>query len=157
MTKTFSEILEEQLSQNPSENSGESFDYLYSSHVDYAHFSEIKFTRTQVYTTTPSANSRSRYRSQVRVIPMEQALETPIDYILESHQKTSLDYLNERLNPTQRLMGQFSASQLKTAFRRLAKAAHPDMGGSPESFRELVTHFKVLSLFLTTLPLSCKK
>lgn len=150
MTKTFSEILEEQLSQNTSENSGESFDSLYSSHVEYAHFSEIRFTRTQLFTPPQSANSRSRYRSQVRVSPMEQAFEAPIDYILESHQKTSLDYLNERLNPTQRLIGQFSAQQLKTAFRRLAKASHPDMGGTPEAFRELITHFKVLSLFLST-------
>lgn len=150
MTKTFSEILEEQLSQNPSENSGESFDSLYSSHVDYAHFSEIRFSRAQVFTPPPPANSRSRYRSQVRVTPLEQPFETPIDYILESHQKTSLDYLNERLNPTQRLIGQFSAQQLKTAFRRLAKTSHPDMGGTPEAFRELITHFKVLSLFLST-------
>jgi hypothetical protein len=157
MTKTFSEILEEQLSQNPSENSGESFDSLYSSHVDYAHFSEIKFARTQVFTPPPSANSRSRYRSQVRLTPTHTTIDIPIDYILESHQKTSLDYLNERLSPTQRLIGQFSAQQLKAAFRRLAKASHPDMGGTPEDFRDLITHFKVLSNFLTTYASSCKK
>lgn len=150
MTKTFSEILEEQLSQNPSENSGETLDSLYSSHVDYAYFSEIKFARAQVFTPPPPANSRSKYSSQVRVTPREQPFETPIDYILESHQKTSLDYLNERLSPTQRLKGQFTAQQLKTVFRRLAKTSHPDMGGSPESFRELIAHFKVLSLFLST-------
>lgn len=151
MTKTFSEILEEQLDQNTSENSGEILDSLYSSHVEYAYFSQIRFTRTQVFTPTPPANSRSRYRSQVRVAPASLPQEMPIDYILESHQKTSLDYLNERLNPTQRLIGQFTAQQLKTAFRRLAKSSHPDMGGTPESFRDLITHFKVLSLFLTTL------
>jgi hypothetical protein len=151
MTKTFSEILREQLSQNPSENSGESFDSPYSSDVDYAYFSEIKFTRTQVFTPPPPANSRSRYRSQVRLTPTDTTIDMPIDYILESHQKTSLDYLNERLSPTQRLIGQFTAQQLKTAFRRLAKASHPDTGGSPEDFRELITHFKVLSLFLSTL------
>lgn len=150
MTKTFSEILEEQLSQNPSENSGETLDSLYSSHMEYAHFSQIKFTNSRVFTPPPPANSRSRYRAQARVSTLKQPLETPIDYILEIHQKVSLDYMNERLNPTQRLIGQFSSQQLKTAFRRLAKASHPDTGGTPEAFRDLLTHFEVLSLFLTT-------
>lgn len=151
MTKTFSEILEEQLGQNPSENSGESMDSLYSSHVDYAHFSQIRFARTQVFTVTPPAKSRSKYRSQVRVSPLTPVVEIPVDYILESHQKASLDYLNERLVLSQQLVGQFTNSQLKTAFRRLAKSSHPDMGGTSESFRELITHFKVLSLFLSSL------
>ena len=151
MTKTFSEILEQHLGQNPSENSGENLDFLYSSHMEYAHFSEIRFNRTRIKTPTPSANSRSRYRSQTRVATTQYSLKIPVDYILESHQKSALDYLNERLPVEQRLSGQFSTQQLKSAFRRLAKNSHHDMGGSPESFRELITHFKVLSFFLSTL------
>ncbi|MBC7458816.1 MAG: hypothetical protein H7235_11085 [Bdellovibrionaceae bacterium] len=148
MTKTFSEILDEQLDQNTSENRGESMNSLYSSHVEYAYFSQIRFTRSQIFTPPPPANSRSRYRSQVGLVTTPPSLEMPVDYILEAHQKTALDYLNQRLNLTQRLIGQFSAQQLKSTFRRLAKIYHPDMGGTPESFRELITHFKVLSDFL---------
>jgi hypothetical protein len=150
MTKTFSEALEEQLAQNPSENSGEISDSHYSSHVEYAHFSKIKFKRSPSFTTTPSANSHSSYRAQARTSANQKAVEAPADYILEIHQKSSFDYFNQRLNPAHRLLGSFSAQQLKTAFRRLAKASHPDTGGSAELFRELVDQFKVLSNFLAT-------
>ena len=151
MTKTFSEILDEQLVQNTSENSGESLDSHYSSHVEYAHFYQIRFTDSPIFTPSPPANSRSKYLSQVRVVKVNSSVERPVEYILESHQKTSLDYLNERLAPSPRLIGQFSFLQLKTAFRRLAKDSHPDHGGHAESFLELMNHFKVLSNFLTSL------
>ncbi|MBC7753712.1 MAG: hypothetical protein H7Z71_05710 [Moraxellaceae bacterium] len=137
MTKTFSEILSDQLSQNTCENSVESVASHFSSGMDYAYFSELKFARTQPFSSGSLANSRSKYRMHVP--------EKPIDYILETHQKAALNWLNQRLSPDHRLIGRFSAYQLKTAFRRLAKASHPDLGGTPESFRELMSCFKVLS------------
>ncbi len=151
MTKTFSEILDEQLNRNLSVNSGESASSFYSSHVEYAHFSQIRFTGSTLFPLTSPANSRSKYRPQARAGVTQPLVEIPVEYILENHQKTSLNYLNERLSPSERLIGQFSNLQLKTAFRRIAKVCHPDVGGTPESFRELITHFKVMSLFLITL------
>lgn len=40
----------------------------------------------------------------------------------------------------------FTTTELKKAFRQAAKALHPDLGGTPQLFIELKSHYKTLSL-----------
>lgn len=57
-------------------------------------------------------------------------------------QKQSFEFLKSYIHD---LSEGFTASELKTAFRKAAIQLHPDQGGSTEIFMDLKTHYQVLT------------
>lgn len=154
--KSFAEILSEKLNQHSNQSHKNSIDSLESptqqenfsaSEEKFQRFTqELRFAseafyfqpsrKTQIYQKNSAASS---------ALKAEPAASKTKSHPLNERQQTAYDYyqnLGISLSPS------FSRSELKAAFRKLAKKLHPDHGGSPLDFRRLLEHQKhLLSVF----------
>ncbi len=134
MLKSFDQILAEKLQDFPSENS----DLLISHSLSNFDMTSkvLELGQQKTYHFVSLLLQKKVYKTQQRS-PLKPNL-------LNESQKISLEFINNFLKPTQKIVYTFSEKQLKKAFRTAALQTHPDQGGVHENFLQLKNHFKNL-------------
>jgi hypothetical protein len=150
MTKTFSEILNDQLEFHQSEIPDWNHVHATSGLIDSSCLSDLI-----------SVGFHIDLRTSARVYPMKKQNhqtpppppQPPVEkkYLLSVMQTAALEHINCALPPLEKLHGEFSALDLKRAFRKASKIYHPDHGGSPTLFIELGRCVKILLDFLNSI------
>ena len=70
------------------------------------------------------------------------------DHSMNSPQQNAFDLINSYLIPQQQLKMNMNATELKRGYKKAALRAHPDCGGTHESFLKLKSSFELLLAFL---------
>lgn len=150
MTKTFSEILNDQLGFHESEIPDWNHVPATSGLIDSSCLSDLI-----------SVGFHIDLRTSARIYPMKkQNHQTPPppppplvekNYLLTVMQSAALEHINRVLSPLEKLHGEFSVMDLKRAFRKASKIYHPDHGGTPTLFIELGSSVKILLDFLNSI------
>ena len=115
--------------------------------------------RSKKFTTTlRSAYQRPQYQQKPtndhpQTAPSPAFETTPVEegYELSFEQEMALSWLNQQLPSQRQLQGRFQLQQLNKAFKKAALKAHPDCGGSHESFLKLKHSHEILVTFLNTI------
>lgn len=92
-----------------------------------------------------STSAYFKYRPQNLKPEPEQ---TTCPYPWTAREKDAYQWLNQILNPTDRLMGTFKIDSLRKAYKKAAMKTHPDLGGSHESFLKLQKVHEILVTYL---------
>lgn len=97
----------------------------------------------------------------IETVPVVSALKNPYlkykkiiqrpNHILTSLQQKALELINNFLSQADSLPGNFNLQQLKRSYKKAALIAHPDCGGSHESFLALKSDYEMLLAFLRSI------
>ena len=150
MTKTFSQVLTEQMDDQTDVFSSMNHDEFFFSTSDSPSVSDLISSGFHVNLNFKRPPPRSGFYKIPSSIISNKVEEIVENYELSEQELNSLNYFNGHLPEASQLVGRFNHLALKKAFRALAKASHPDQGGSNESFRELMAQFRVLLRFLNS-------
>lgn len=130
--KTFSQILEEHLSETPYSHTMVSPSAIYiSGTLEPGCISSLKSVGFKINLRRPG-NYKPTYSFE------------PVSYILSEMQSNAVIFFNHYLADYQKLKGHFSLERLKRCYRILARKFHPDHGGNSDLFRTLHAQYKIL-------------
>ncbi len=73
------------------------------------------------------------------------------NHILSSAEQKAFELINSFLSSTESLPRNFNLQQLKRSYKKAALKAHPDCGGSHESFLALKSDYEMLLAFLRSI------
>ncbi len=145
----FSEILENRLNsafEIPTESTVESivsYSAGWSSDIDPMHLSYL-LGSLDIETVPAVSALKNPYLKYKKIIQRP-------NHVLTSLQQKALELINNFLSPAESLPGNFNLQQLKRCYKKAALKAHPDCGGSHESFLALKSDYELLLAFLRSI------
>lgn len=141
--ESFQQILTDLLEETP-RFQPENISY-YSEPACLSHLIEEGF-RIKISNSTLPPKSYRKAPSVNRKSP-----EIKMTYTLTLKQEAALKRLQEMLQNSSFLEGNFTLVDLKKAFRLGAKRLHPDTGGNASEFHEFLTQYKILLDFFESI------
>lgn len=141
----FSEILENRLNSAFEIPTESPVDYSagWSSDIDPMHLSYL-LGSLDIETVPAVSAVKNPYLKYKKIIQRP-------NHVLTSLQQKALELINSLLSQADSLPGNFNLQQLKRSYKKAALKAHPDCGGSHESFLALKSDYEMLLAFLRSI------